>query len=170
MIKNIFIHLFASVIVCFSAALLLDHYTYCESMCGLYYVSSVAYLLPIFFFLGLPIPIGLKKYPKEKSEYSFKRKLCLSFGLVGMLSILSYFLISFYSVAHSENITAPVDLTSASYLFTAPVAGGVMKNNLYSLALNFHKSYACDDHYLTISPASVVSAKILFHKDNQYLV
>jgi membrane protease YdiL (CAAX protease family) len=170
MIKNIFIHFLTSVIVSFSAAFLLDHYTYCESMCGLYYVSSVAYLLPIFFLLGLPIPIGLKKYPKEKSEYAFKRKLCLIFGLVGMLSILSYFVISFYSVAHSKNITVPVDLTSTNYIHTPTVAGGVIKKNLYSLELDCHKSYACHDHYLTISPALAVSAKILFHKDNQHLV
>jgi hypothetical protein len=139
-------------------------------MCGLYFVSSVTYLLPVFFFLGLPIPIGLKKYPKEKSEYAFKRKLCLIFGLVGMLSILSYFVISFYSAAHSKSITVPVDLTSASYLFTPPVAGGVIKKNIYSLELNCHKSYACHDHYLTVSTAFAVSAKILFHKDNQHLV
>jgi len=118
MIKNIFIHFLISVIVSFSAALLLDHYTYCESMCGLYYFSAVIYLLPIFFLLGLPVPIGLKKYPKEKSEYGFKRKLCLILGLVGMVSILSYFLVSSYSTAHSKNITSQItaDLVKLSPL------------------------------------------------------
>ena len=105
MIKNIFIILLISVIVSFSVTLLLDHYTYCESMFGLYYFSSTFYLLPTFFLLGLPVPIGLKKYTKEKSEYALKRKLCLTLGLAGMGSILSYFLVSFYSTAHSEDIT-----------------------------------------------------------------
>lgn len=81
-------------------------------MCGLYYFSAVIYFLPIFFLLGLPVPIGLKKYPKEKSEYAFKRKLCLILGLVGMVSILSYFLVSSYSTAHSKNITSQITANS----------------------------------------------------------
>ena len=104
MIKNIFIHLLISIIISFLAALLLDHYTYCESMCGFYYVISAFYLLPFFFILGLPVPIGLKKYPKEKPEYLLKRKLSLAFGLTGMISTLSYYLVSFYEIAVSKNI------------------------------------------------------------------
>ncbi len=104
MIKNIFIHLLISIVVSFLSALLLDHYTYCESMCGLYYVTSALYLFPLFFILGLPLPIGLKIYPKRVSESLLKRKLSLILGLLGMISVLLFYLISSYKMASSKNI------------------------------------------------------------------
>ena len=106
MIKNIFIHFLASVIISFLAAWLLDHYTYCESMCIVYYATSAFYLLPLFFILGLPVPIGLKKYPKEIPEFLLKRRLSFIFGLIGMAFILSFYLISSYETATSKNITS----------------------------------------------------------------
>ena len=93
-------------VVAFSAALFLDRYTYCESMCGLYYIQSTFFLLPIFFLLGLPVPIALKKYSKENPEHTFKRKLFLAFGLITMVITLSCYMASSYKYASSKNITS----------------------------------------------------------------
>jgi len=80
-------------------------------MCGLYYISSLLYLLPLFFILGLPVPIALKKYPKKEPESLFKRKLFLTLGLIGMASILLFYLISSYKTAASKNITSGLKMS-----------------------------------------------------------
>ncbi len=105
MLKNILIHLLISAVVCLSVALLLDQFTYCDSMCGIYYFSAGTFLFPLFFLLGLPVPIGLKKYPKENIDHSAKRTVCMLLGFVGMLSVFCWFILSFYSVANNKNVT-----------------------------------------------------------------
>lgn len=105
MIKNIFIHLVFSAAVSLFAANILTEHTYCESMCGFYFIYSAFLLFPAFFLLGLAVPIGLKKYPKSNLENSskFKRKMCLVFGGIGMLGIFLFFVMYFYVSANNKH-------------------------------------------------------------------
>ena len=98
MVKNIFIHFLFSVIVSYFAAKILHQNTYCDSMCGFYYIYAVVLLLPVFFLIGLSVPIGLKKYPKSNLDQISKRKrnICLILGGIGMLSVFLLFVISNY--------------------------------------------------------------------------
>ena len=105
MLKNILFHLLICIFLSYATAHVLTELdSYCESMCGLYYITSTMFLLPLLFLLGLPIPIGLKKYPKGISNLVLKRKLALTFGLVGMLSVIAFYSISSYQTISKETV------------------------------------------------------------------
>lgn len=107
MVKNTLIHFLFCTLVSFLAALSLAKYgPSCGSMCGLYYLTAGLFLLPAMFLLGLSLPIGMKKYPKENPDTLKKRRVCIIFGVVGMLLVLSFYLISFYFEAANKQTGA----------------------------------------------------------------
>ena len=94
MLKNIALHFLFCVVVSFFAAFFLDKFgPYCESMCGLYYVTSIGMLLPVIFVVGLPVPLGVSKYSKDTVANLGKRRMFFAFGVIGMLAVIFFYLI-----------------------------------------------------------------------------
>ena len=94
MLKNIVLHFLFCVIVSLAAAFILDKYgPNCEPLCGLYYVYSIGFLLPVIFVVGLPVPMGMSKYSKENVATLNKRRMFIGLGVVGMLAVILVYLI-----------------------------------------------------------------------------